>query len=117
MLSKTAKWYDLLCSFKDYEQETNTIVKLLQTKHPKAKTILDVACGDTAEHGRYWKQDYEVNGLDINEGFLAFARKKNPKDIYFCGNMAEFDLSKKYDVMLCLFSSIGYFKTIDNVML
>lgn len=114
MFSETTQWYDLLYSFKDYEKEARTIVKLLREKHPKARTLLDVACG-TAEHDRYWAQHYEVDGLDFQEEFLVIARTKNPEGSYFQQDMTDFDLEKKYDVVLCLFSSIGYVKTLDKV--
>ena len=52
MFSKSAHWYDLLYSFKDYREEATYIPKLLNQIHPDAKTILEVACG-TAEHDRY----------------------------------------------------------------
>ena len=114
MFSKSAKWYDLLYSFKDYQEEADKIIELLKKIHPKAKSILDVACG-TAEHDRYLSNYFKVDGIDINEEFISIAKEKNPDGKYFCANMIDFDLNNRYDVILCLFSSIGYVKNIENV--
>ena len=115
MFSKSAYWYDVLYSFKDYHQESEAILDLLKKEHPEARTLLDVACG-TAEHDRYLSAIYQVDGLDINPDFVAIASKKNPNGQYFQADMTAFALGKTYDVVLCLFSSIGYVKTLDYVV-
>ena len=114
MFSTSAQWYDLLYRFKDYQKEADWIVELLNRIHPDAQTVLDVACG-TAEHDRYLSQHFKIDGIDSNEGFVRIARQKNPDGRYTCADMQDFTLSKKYDVIICLFSSIGYVKTIANV--
>jgi SAM-dependent methyltransferase len=114
MFSKSAQWYDLLYQFKDYQKEADKIFTLLSKIHPEAKSVLDVACG-TAEHDRYLSNHYKVDGIDLNDDFIAIAKMKNPKGHYFCSDMIDFDLNCRYDCILCLFSSIGYVKTIENV--
>jgi len=94
MFSKSAQWYDLLYGFKDYHEEANKIVAILSKIHPKAKSILDVACG-TAEHARYLSNHYKVDGIDLNDDFIAIAKKKNPKGHYFCADMIDFDLAQQ----------------------
>ena len=115
MFKDSAKWYDALYSFKDYQQESDAIVSFLTKEYPGADSILDVACG-TAEHDKYLSKMYSVDGIDINSEFIKVASKKNPDGKYFRADMTDFDLSKTYDIILCLFSSIGYVKTIDNVI-
>jgi len=114
MSLNSAQWYDLLYSFKDYQEEATNIAKLLNQFHPAAQTLLDVACG-TAEHDRCLSQHYKIDGIDINEEFIRIAQEKNPNGSYSCADMQDFDLDRKYDVILCLFSSIAYAKTIANV--
>jgi ubiquinone/menaquinone biosynthesis C-methylase UbiE len=115
MFSKTAAWYDALYSFKNYQQESDDIIELLQREHPHARTVLDAACG-TAEHDRYLSTSYQVDGLDISAEFIEIASQKNPDCQYFLADMTDFDLRKTYDIVLCLFSSIGYVKTPENVV-
>jgi ubiquinone/menaquinone biosynthesis C-methylase UbiE len=114
MFSLSAHLYDRLYSFKDYKTESETLVELIRSKKPDAKTILDIGCG-TAEHHLYLKNEFYLDGLDINEGFIPIARSKNQDGAYYVGDMTAFSLDKKYDVILCLFSSIGYVKTIDKL--
>ena len=56
-----------------------------------------------------------VDGLDIEEGFLEAARRRNPGGTFFRGDMAWFQLNRRYDVVMSLFSSIGYVKTLERV--
>jgi SAM-dependent methyltransferase len=42
---------------------------------------------------------------------LAVARKNVPGVKFSRGDMADFDVGRRFDVVLCLFSSIGYLKT------
>ena len=117
MYSQSAKYYDLIYSqFKDYEKETQKLVTLIKQIHPKAKTILDVACG-SGEHIKLLthKYGFKVDGLDLDPEFIEIAKKKNPKSEFYLADMTDFKLSKKYDMIICLFSSIGYVKTADNL--
>ena len=77
--------------------------------------VLDVACG-TAEHDRYLSRKYNVNGLDINPDFINIGSQKNPKGQYFIADMTNFRFGNKFDIILCLFSSIGYVKTLDSLI-
>lgn len=117
MFSKSAELYDRIYgSFKDYEQECHKIHSLVQQEYPSAHILLDVACG-TGEHARILKTlfDYEVDGIDLDSDLIAIAREKNPTGTFCKGDMADFSLGKTYDLVMCLFSSIGYVKTLDRV--
>ena len=61
MFENSTKWYDALYSFKDYQRESEAIVSFLRREHPRAKSILDIACG-TAEHDKYLSLKYSVDG-------------------------------------------------------
>ena len=114
MFQNSSKYYDLIYDQKDYQKETDIILNYFKQHHPKAHTILDVACG-THEHVKYLADQYQVDGLDINGKFLAIAATKNPQGTYHEGNMINFKINKKYDVIMCVFSSIGYVRTLDNL--
>ena len=49
MFNRTAKFYDMIYAFKDYQAEVVKIRDRLRAEHPGAKSILDVACG-SGEH-------------------------------------------------------------------
>jgi len=114
MFQKSSKYYDMIYSFKDYKNEAEVIKNTIEKYKPGCRTILDVACG-TGEHIKYLK-DYDIDGLDINGEFIEIAKKKNCEGNYFLCDMTDFHIGKKYDVIMCLFSSIGYVLTIENVV-
>lgn len=117
MFSKTPELYDhIYGSFKDYAAECARIAAVLRERAPAAQRILDVACG-TGEHARYLRSEhgYAVDGLDIEPGFVRLARAKLPQAQVWAGDMANFEVPARYDAILCLFSSIGYVRTLDRV--
>lgn len=105
-----AKYYDLIYDWKDYGKETLKIKKLV-AKHKRSSgtSLLDVACG-TGKHIQYLKDDFNCTGVDVSEDMLAVARKNVPDVEFVNADMVDFDLGRKFDVVLCLFSSIGYLK-------
>jgi SAM-dependent methyltransferase len=119
MFLESTELYDLIYGeFKDYSAESDQVAALLNKTCPGAKTLLDVGCG-TGRHAAYLSADhgYEVDGLDIESGFLEIARTRCPEGSFFRGDMASFDLGRLYDGVLCLFSSIGYVRAPDRLKL
>lgn len=113
--NRSARVYDALYGFKDYAAEVETLRGLIGTHSLRpAQTLLDVACG-TGAHLMFLKAYYTCTGLDVSPEQLVIAREKLP-DVTFCqGDMLSFDLGTTFDVVVCLFSSIGYMKTADNL--
>jgi ubiquinone/menaquinone biosynthesis C-methylase UbiE len=117
VFSESAHLYDAIYrAFKDYAAEATAISKLVRAAHPSPTTILDVGCG-TGEHALHLRKHhgFAVDGLDRDPGLLAVAREKLPDARFFEADMATFDVGHRYDVVMCLFSSIGYLKTIERV--
>jgi SAM-dependent methyltransferase len=109
-----AELYDAIYfPFKDYAAEATDIAQRIRSLHPTARTILDVACG-TGEHARLLatQHDFHVDGLDLNAEFLRLARLKNPNGRFYEADMTDFSLDERYDVVICMFSSIGYVRTL-----
>jgi len=110
-----AKYYDLIYSGKDYEKEVSALKELFpEHKRSPGMRLLDVGCG-TGHHVRLLKDEYDCTGLDISEAILEVARENVEGVEFVQGDMASFDLGKKFDVITCLFSSIGYVKTLENL--
>ena len=113
--SKTARYYDKLYAKKDYAGEVERLISLLSAKHGARRgTLLDVACG-TGLHIEHLRRHFDAEGLDICPELLAIARKRNPDAVFHLADMTDFDLGKQFDVVTCLFSSIGYVKTVDRL--
>jgi len=115
MYKDLAKYYDLIYSWKDYKGESERIKKLIKTyKTSAGKKLLDVGCG-TGKHLNYFKDDFSCTGCDINNEMLEIARE-NVNDVHFTqADMITLDLKSNYDVIICLFSSIGHVKTYNNL--
>ena len=113
MFSESEQYYDDLYASlgKNYSKESEKAHKFIQ-KHKRSagKLLLDVACG-TGGHAGLLNKYYEVEGLDLDPKMLAIARRKHPKIHFHQGDMTDFNVGKQFDVIVCLFSSIGYAKT------
>jgi len=108
-----AKYYDKIYSFKDYEQEASKITLVIEQRlQSEGRRMLDVACG-TGKHIEYLKDEFDVEGLDVSREMLDIARVRNPNVTFHQADMIDFDLDKKFDVITCLFSAIGYTKTFE----
>lgn len=114
MFARSTQFYDALYHFKDYAAAVEQLHTLIQETCPGATTLLDVGCG-TGKHLEYLRAYYRVEGLDLNAKLLEIARKRCPGVLFHQGNMVDFNLDRSFDVVTCLFSSIGYVKTIDNL--
>ena len=110
-----AKYYDNIYCFRDYLDESvrlqNIIEKYLKTG---GNSVLDVACG-TGLHLKYLKDDFSCTGVDISEAMLKLARKNVEGVKFKASDMKVLKLGKQFDVVMCLFSSIGYVKTLSNL--
>ena len=114
MFEKSAYLYDAYYHFLDYSAASDKVRTLIRRFNRDAETLLDVACG-TGGHLDYLREHYRVAGLDITPGLLAIARERYPEIPFHEGDMADFNLDRKFDVITCLFCSIGYVRTVERV--
>lgn len=117
MFSSTTDVYDLIySSFKNYDDESATIHSAIHQANPNTRRVLDVACG-TGEHARRLTErfGYHVDGLDLDANFATIARRKLPNASVHVANMIDFEVPDRYDAIVCLFSSVGYVRTLDNL--
>lgn len=113
---QSASVYDAIYEqMKDYSEEAARAHELVERhKRSPGKTLFDVACG-TGLHDQYLVKWYKVEGLDLSEHQLAIARKRLPRVKFHRGDMTDFDMGKRYDVVTCLFSSIGHLTTLRQM--
>ena len=115
MWGELAPYYDYIYEQKNYEQEAAQLHKAIQeNKKTSDNKLLDVACG-TANHWPYLQEHYTLTGLDLNKEMLKIARTKFPNATFHEEDMTSFELGAEFDVITCLFSSIGYVKTYENL--
>jgi ubiquinone/menaquinone biosynthesis C-methylase UbiE len=116
VFERSAAYYDALYAFKDYAGAVAKLRDTVRRYCPCARRLLDVACG-TGRHLEHLRSSYEVEGLDLNPQMLEVARHRCPGIPFHRGDMAEFELPRRYDVVTCLFSSIGYVQTLERLRL
>ncbi|MCJ7508115.1 MAG: class I SAM-dependent methyltransferase, partial [candidate division Zixibacteria bacterium] len=85
----------------------------------KPKKILDVPCGFGRHSNRLAKLGHKVTGVDLVPGFLEIARarakKMKVKVNYIQADMRKISLNEKFDRILILFTSFGYFTDEENL--
>jgi SAM-dependent methyltransferase len=115
MFSETARYYDKIYAFKDYAAEVQELIDLPEIALSGARgRLLDVACG-TGRHLEFLTEWFDVEGLDLAPEFLAVARERLPDVPLHCADMRRFRIPSRFDVIVCLFSSIGYMTVLDDV--
>jgi SAM-dependent methyltransferase len=114
MFAKTAQFYDALYHFKDYVSASRQLDALIRQINPRVKHLLDVGCG-TGKHIEYLREYYQAEGLDLSPEMLEIARERFPEVPFHLGDMVDFDLGRAFDVVTCLFGSIGYLKTVESL--
>ena len=115
MYKELAKYYDLIYKGKDYKKEADKIKKLISRyKKSVGNNLLEAGCG-TGYHLKFFENEFSCVGTDINRKMLDIAKKNVKKSVLKRLNMIDFRLNKQFDVILCLFSSIGYVKNYSNL--
>lgn len=113
---RSADAYDLVYDGigKDYRAEAAEVATLVRARRPRARTLLDVACG-TGSHLLHMDDDLAVEGVELSSHMADRARQRLPGVTIHEGDMRLFDLGRRFDAVTCLFSSIGYTRTPEDL--
>ncbi len=103
--------YDIFST--NYDLFLGFIEEVIRDYAFNPRSILELACG-TGNILYQFTGRYEVAGLDISTSMLEQARKKLPDTPLFQKDMADFNLDKKYDVILCMYDSINHILKYEN---
>jgi ubiquinone/menaquinone biosynthesis C-methylase UbiE len=114
MYEKLAAIYDSLYRFKDYAAASRALDDLIQRRVPRARSLLDVACG-TGKCIEQLQSRYQLHGVDLSREMLDIARQRCPDVPFEQADMTDFHLGRTFDVVTCLFSSIGLVRTVDKL--
>ena len=100
-----ARFYDATQG--DRAEHATYIRSLLKRHHPRAKTVLELACG-TGSILKQLQPHYDVTGVDLSKEMLAVARKKLSGARLVQSDMRTLDLGEQFDVVLCVYDSINH---------
>jgi SAM-dependent methyltransferase len=101
---------------KDYLAEAEVVTNWVRSRTPDASSLLDVACG-TGSHLKAFATLFDhVEGLEISEPFVRAAKETVPEAVLHLGDMRDFDLGRTFDAISCMFGSIGYLTTTEELI-
>lgn len=101
---KIAAEYDLIMGERE---ELKLLKKLIPQSHPKAETILELACG-TGKLLKPFSVKYRVYGLDRSLPMIRVAKKRIRNAKFYHADMTNFRLNEKFDIIICLFNSLNH---------
>ena len=116
-----AELYDLFYADKSYEDEAKFLNHCIQDYQPGTKKILELACGTGSHSLILEKYGYQIIATDYSIDMLTQARRKAEScnsAIYFRQmDMRSLNVPERpFDVVICLFDSIGYLITNENIL-
>ena len=111
-----SEYYHLLYQNRSQYEADLFIKKIVQNLKLDAEaTVLDLGCGK-GRHALKMSSFFKtVHGLDLSENNIKTAnsyKKENMK--FFIGDMRNFNNTTSYDYIFNLFTSFGYFNTIEE---
>jgi SAM-dependent methyltransferase len=118
MYATSAHVYDALYRGLDYAGSARGVHEIARARGAgrgtARPTLLDVGCG-TGTHLARFAEWYEVAGVDLAPEMAAIARAKNPGVPIHVADMRDFDLARRFDVVVCLFSAVAFVRTTDGL--
>lgn len=116
-----AEWFDTtyyhtLYKNRDEEEAANFISRLIDNlKLPKSAYLLDLACGKGRHSITLNQLGYTVKGVDLSPNSIAEASKSSNEQLTFAvQDMRQAIPNEKFDAIFNLFTSFGYFDSIDD---
>lgn len=105
------KFYDAIMG--DRAKATQRLRGFIRKATPKAKNILELACG-TGSVLKHFSKHYHVHGLDLSKQMLSIAKKKVPQAKLSRKNMVTFQLRQRFDVICCVFDSMNHVSSFSD---
>jgi 2-polyprenyl-3-methyl-5-hydroxy-6-metoxy-1,4-benzoquinol methylase len=122
------EWFEDWFNSKEYldvyqhrnEADAKLLFELI-IKHieiPIKGKVLDLACGPGRHSILFARRDFDVTGIDLSDNLLRVAKssaRKEKLDIQFIkSDIRKVELSEKFDLVVNLFTSFGYFETDED---
>lgn len=113
---RSAEAYDVMNAArgKSYADEAANLRRIIGRHVADATSLLDVACG-TGLHLLHLRDHLHVEGVEPHPRLRAIAQERLDGVAVHDGDMRTFDLGRRFDVVTCLFSAIGYMLTLDDL--
>ena len=110
-LAWTEEW---LGEQSEYQEEVSVYVRLVHEYSAQPpQTMLHLGSG-AGSHDRFFKQHFQITGVDLSPGMQDLAGKANPEVEYIQGDMRTIRMNKEFDVVI-IPDSIDYMLTEDDL--
>jgi 2-polyprenyl-3-methyl-5-hydroxy-6-metoxy-1,4-benzoquinol methylase len=110
----TAEYLDVYRHRNESEATEHVNFIIEKTGIRKGSPILDMACGPGRHSIIFAKQGYDVTAVDLSDNLLCVASKLAVSAgviiDFHKSDLREIDLGKKFDLIINLFTSFGYFE-------
>jgi len=111
VFSATAHIYDVLHADKDYAGECAALRAILRRDGSlgdlERPSLLDAGCA-IGGHIGHLSEHHAVTGLEIDPSLVEQARARLPGTTIHWGDMADFAVDERFDVIVSLFGAIAY---------
>jgi len=119
-IGRHAELYDLFYAEKPYAEEAAFVHKCIQRNKNDARHILELACGTGTHSLLLEKYGYEIIACDYSPDMLSRAKEKaqqaNSRIDFRQQDMRLLDIPEKsFDAIICLFDSIGYVASNEDI--
>lgn len=102
-----AEYYDELTNLKVFTVYKSIIGKI------KGLRMLDLGCG-TGNLLKYYSLKNEAYGLDGSPEMIKIAKAKDKNTFYSIGDIKNFKINKKFDIITCAFDVINHLPTLRD---
>lgn len=109
------RYYALLYGHRD-EQDAQLWVDAIVAhwRLPKGSSVLDIGCGRGRHAGLFARAGMQVTGLDISEDSIQEARATWPTVDFHVHDMRNAFAQERFDAAVCLFTTLGYFDSLED---
>jgi SAM-dependent methyltransferase len=113
-----ARGYDRVMRDVDFRAWAEYILDLAEDFGIKSKRMLNLACGTGNTEETWLKRGCLVTGFDQSEEMIREAKRKvspKAKVQFLVDDMRTFDLGETFDLAVCLYDSLNYLTSAEDV--
>jgi len=115
-----ARIYDKVMAAVDYEAWASYVERILSRAGLSFSSVLDLACGTGNTSFPFAARGYRVYGVDLSPEMLQVAAEKAARlglDVHFLEqDMREVRLPERVDLAICLYDSMNYMLTTEDLL-
>jgi len=113
MYNELAYLEHIISKPEESSKDSEFIIAKIKEINPDAKTMLHLGSGAGIDD-YHFKKHFQITGIDLSMAMIDEARKINPEAAYILGDMRDFRLDRKFDVVV-IPDSIMHITALEDV--